>query len=144
MKPMFYETKTALPTHRAGRFSCGTFRRVTKFCLLVIAAVIIVVPAGCAGGGDAETLERRLEAERVQHDRLVASLRSDLARQEAERHGVETDYEGAVLIWGGTAAALFIAILLLARERRGRRVMDRLLRMILHRGDQSRTGRREP
>jgi hypothetical protein len=112
--------------------------------MLVVAAVVLIAPTGCDETDDEEMMQRLLDAERARCDRLVASLRSDLARREAEMRGAETDYQGAVLVWGGTAAALFIAILLIARERRGRRVMDRILRMILHRGDQSRSANREP
>jgi hypothetical protein len=144
MNLMLHEMQTALPTGRAGRSWCGTAYRVMNLCMLVVVAVVLIAPTGCDETDDGEVMQRLLDAERARCDRLVASLRSDLARQEAEMRGAETDYQGAVLIWGGTAAALFIAILLLARERRGRRVLDRLLQMIPHRGDPSRSADREP
>ena len=144
MKLMVHEMPTALSTGRVGRSWCGTAYRVTNLCMLVVAAVVLIAPTGCDETDDEQVMQRLLDAERARCDRLVASLRTDLARQEAQRRGAETDYDGAVLIWGGTAAALFIAILLIARERRGRRVIDRVLHMILHRGDPSRRANREP
>jgi hypothetical protein len=98
----------------------------------LLAAVLLISAPGCDDDG-ATDCERQLEVQRTEHRREIARLKSELHRRELEARGFEADCRGAVLIWGSTAAALFVAVLLLVRERRGRRVVDRLLRIILGR-----------
>ena len=95
--------------------------------------------AGCGGDGDtdgdteadatrriAEDLSQELRTERIRRDR-------DLNRYEAELVVAKGDRETAVFGWVSTAAAVFLLVLLLVRERRARRILERLLRAILDR-----------
>ena len=110
---------------------------------LLLAAVLLISASGCEDDDTADR-ERRFEVQRAEHRRKVAQLKAEFHRRELEARGFEADYRGAVLIWGGTAAALLVAILLLAKEQRGRRVVDRLLRMILQRARRARDPPDEP
>lgn len=96
---------------------------------------------GCGGGEPskpepplAEELARLLKDEQLRHQR-------DDARHRIEVAGAEGDYGGAVVGWASTSVAAVILILLLARERRARRVVERLLRLVL---DRLRECRRPP
>ena len=103
------------------------------FCLAFVLAT------GCPEAGPpgpsppdplAETMARRWEAERDLRER-------DALRHRVEIESREGDMEAVTSIWIGTAAAVFVLVMLLARERHGRRTLERLLNVILGR-DQSR------
>ena len=68
--------------------------------------------------------ERRQMQELREQDRRVL----DAQRQEAE-----SDVSAAVVLWVATAVSLVVVIVLLARERRLRRILERLLRTLLGR-----------
>jgi hypothetical protein len=88
-------------------------------------------PAAEAANERAEELSRRLEAEHRQHAR-------DVARMDAARSQAEEDFRSVATILVSSAIAMAILVLLLARERRARRILERLLRMILDRINGSR------
>lgn len=104
-------------------------------CLLIVMVALSAVLPGCDDDDDteadttrrmAEDLSQELRAERLRRDR-------DLNRYEAELVVAKADRETAVFGWVSTAAAVFLMVLLLVRERRARRVLERLLRVILDR-----------
>jgi len=76
-----------------------------------------------------------LEAARQQAEqdrRRMQQLRDQDRRVlEAQRQEAGADASVAVLLWATTAIALTVAIVLIARERRLRRIMERLLRTLL-------------
>ncbi len=74
----------------------------------------------------ADDLAQQLEDERLRHQRDNNRLNTRLAEAEA-------DYRGAYISWAGTAAAAFLLIILLAKERRARRVVGRVLQLVLDR-----------
>jgi hypothetical protein len=73
-----------------------------------------------------------LQSERREH-------RDDVVRYELQLADRQADQRAMTLIWAGTSAAAFILILLLARERRARRVLERLLKLLLSRSTGSRS-----
>ena len=73
-----------------------------------------------------EDLHSQLKTERVRREH-------DAARHEAELAAGRSDLLGATLIWVSTAIAVVILAFLLARERRARRVLERLIRLLLAR-----------
>ncbi|MCH7813465.1 MAG: hypothetical protein IID40_05535 [Planctomycetes bacterium] len=104
-------------------------------CLVIVVLAVSVDLAGCDEPEDPEAdrvrrfteeLSRELRTERLRRDR-------DQSRHEAELVVAQGDREAAVLGWISTAAAVFLLVLLLVRERRTRQVLERLLRAILDR-----------
>jgi len=74
--------------------------------------------------------EAREQAERER--RRMQQLREQERRVlEAQRKEAESDASAAMLLWATTAVSLTVVIVLLARERRLRRILERLLRMLL-------------
>lgn len=69
---------------------------------------------------------RQLDAERRAHAR-------DVALAETKQGQAQDDFQAVARVLVGAATAIVILILLLARERRGRRVVERWLRLILDR-----------
>ena len=109
--------------------------RLRPLGLTMVAPLVVLVTVwvGCGEPGPssqdlrlADDLARQLNSERLHNQR-------DSARHDAELAGAEADYRSAVLGWAGTAAATFLLIILLAKERRARRVVERLLRLVLDR-----------
>jgi hypothetical protein len=74
----------------------------------------------------AAELSRQLEAERKQHER-------DLSIAETRRVQAEEDTSAVNTILVSFGIAFVILILLLARERRARRILERLVRLLLER-----------
>ncbi|MFQ5492228.1 MAG: hypothetical protein ACE5GE_16050 [Phycisphaerae bacterium] len=76
-----------------------------------------------------ERLNRELQREH--HRREL-----DTARHRVELSQHDSDLRGALLIWLATSLALFMLMLLLVRERRARRILERIVRLLLghHRG----------
>ncbi len=122
-----------------------TYRKPDSFCLRKGALggpaclVVFVLVTGCPEPGPpgpaqpdpaAEVMARRWEAERDLRDR-------DAQRYRVEIESRDEDLEAVTSIWIGTAAAVFVLVMLLARERHGRRTLERLLNVILGR-DRSR------
>jgi len=103
---------------------------------LALAVGLLVNVPTWVGCGDSDTpdqglrladdLAQQLKGERLLHQRDNSRLNTRLAEAEA-------DYQGATLAWAGTAAAVFLLIILLAKERRARRVVGRVLRLVLDR-----------
>ncbi len=110
--------------------------------LFVLAAIAVTVLASCDDDEEspaiqraedrAAELARQLEAERRTHarDRVLADTEKDQAHE---------DYEALALSLVCSGIGLVILVLLLARERRTRRVLERLLRLILDRLKESRS-----
>ena len=101
---------------------------------------ILASLSGCSDDGQpsseeqlASELASQLQSERRDHRKDVAHYEVQLADQQADQRAV-------TLLWASTAAALFVLVLLLARERRARRVLERLLKLLLSRS----TGTRGP
>jgi hypothetical protein len=80
----------------------------------------------------AAELARQLEAERRAHAR-------DQALADTEQVQARQDYETVALSLVCSGIGMAILVLLLARERRARRVLERLLRLILDRLKESRS-----
>jgi hypothetical protein len=107
---------------------------------VTVLATATLVAAGCTRqappGPDqaqrlAEDLARQLQAERLRQQ-------GEQARHEAELTSAQSDCHGAVLAWASSTLAVVMLVLLLARERRGRRVLEKLLRLLLDRLRESR------
>lgn len=129
--------------HPAYQSPVPSRERLWWSCLVVVVVAACVGLAGCDEDGDteadatrkiAEDLSQELRTERLRRDR-------DVNHYEAELVVVKGDRETAVFGWVSTAAAVFLLVLLLVRERRTRRVLERLLRVIL---DRVRDSRRPP
>ncbi len=73
-----------------------------------------------------EDLTRRLQREQTKREH-------ETARHQAEVGMHQADFQGATIVWISTALAMVILALLLARERRARRVLERIVRMLLGR-----------
>lgn len=109
---------------------------------LVLAAMAVTVLASCDDDEEspaiqraedrAAELARQLEAERRAHVR-------DQALADTEKTQAHQDYEALALSLVCSGIGLVILVLLLARERRARRVLERLLRLILDRLKESRS-----
>ena len=111
--------------------------------LIVAFAISLIVPwlSGCGDAGPSEPgpdeqlaseLAGQLQSERREH-------RDDVVRYELQLADRQADQRAMTLIWAGTSAAAFILVLLLARERRARRVLERLLKLLLSRSTGSRS-----
>jgi hypothetical protein len=109
---------------------------------LIVAWALLPIVASLSGCDDgqpsseerlASELASQLQAEHRDH-------RNDVARHEIQLADEQADRRAITLIWASTAAALFALVLLLARERRARRVLERLLKLLLNRS----TGTRGP
>ena len=108
-------------------------------CLLVLVAL-----SGC-DDDQAEREERRriqeqarraqeqAEQQRRQLEELQRRHEQDRRVLEARRAESESDTSAAILTWAATGIALAIVIALLARERRLRRILEQLLRLLLGR-----------
>ena len=73
-----------------------------------------------------DDLSRRVDAEQIRREHEAARHHAELAINRA-------DLLGATVIWISTALAVAILALLLARERRARRVLERIIRLLLGR-----------
>lgn len=62
----------------------------------------------------------------------------DMARESATRASTEADLQALQLVAIGLGVALVLLVLLAARERRARRILERLLRLLLDRIGRSR------
>ena len=120
-------------------------RRRPRAATIAVLAVGAWWMVGC-GGGDSPSrdsqltvdLAKQLEDERLRGERANTRHQTELAE-------VESDFRGAVLAWASTAAAAAILIMLLARERGARRVLERVLRLVLDRlRDRQRESRGPP
>jgi hypothetical protein len=80
---------------------------------------------------DVKSARERAAAERRRSraDRHRASMQVQHAQAEAEQ--ARLDRSGAMIVWVATAGALFVVILVLARERRLRRLLTAVLRRLL-------------
>ena len=83
----------------------------------------------------AEEVTRQLQAEQRQHTRDLTAARTQADQAIADVHAAHTIIVGA-------GVAVVILVLLLAWERRARRVLERLLRMLLDRMRSSPRSRR--
>jgi hypothetical protein len=126
--------RTAVQPDRSALATSGTSCPNSHQLIVLVALTMAAVGAltGCEDNR-VPNCETRLEHQRTEHRREIAALQAELRQQDLETQGLTGDFSGAVLIWGGTAAALFVAVVMLARERRCRRVLERLLQMALHR-----------
>lgn len=124
--------------NRAG-LPYGTPRRVHAVLAAFLGFLSLALATGCPEPGApsssppdpmADAMARRWEAERELRER-------DARRYRVEIESREEDMEAVTSIWIGTAAAVFVLVMLLARERHGRRTLERLLNVILGR-DRSR------
>jgi len=106
-------------------------------CLLVA-----MVLSGCDDGQAGREERRRLqeqarraqeqaEQQRRQLDELQRQREQDRRGLEASKDEAESDTSAAVLMWAACAVALAVVIGLLARERRLRRILEQLLRLLL-------------
>ena len=73
-----------------------------------------------------DDLSRRLDTEQLKREHEAARHQAELAINRA-------DLLGATMIWISTALAVVILALLLARERRARRVLERIVHLLLGR-----------
>ena len=83
---------------------------------------------------DRQSLETARQArQQAERDRRRMQHLRDQDRRvlEAQRQEAGSDASVAMLLWATTAIALAVAIVLIARERRLRRIMERLLRTLL-------------
>ena len=127
-------------THRR---HCGTrpyWRQLSSPWTATALAAATLVAAGCTKQSPpepdpaqrlAEDLARQLQAERLRQQ-------GEQARHEAELTSAQGDYHGATLAWASSTLAVVMLVLLLARERRGRRMVEKLLRLVLDRLRESR------
>ena len=110
-------------------------RASPRVWLLILLAA---VPLGC-GGGEADREERhtreqlRQARERAEQERRrTQELREQDRRVlDTQRKEAESDSSAAVLLWVATAISLVVVIVLLARERRLRQILERLVRRLL-------------
>ncbi len=104
-------------------------------CLVLVALAVAADLAGCDEDENPDADRARRLAEEVSQELRTERLRRDrdLNRHEAELVVAQGDREAAMLGWISTAAAVFLLVLLLVRERRARQVVERLLRAILDR-----------
>lgn len=115
-------------------FSRRAQSKSTLTMCVLLAAVLSFAP-GCDDAGQSEAqlaqqqadaLSRKLDSERQAHQRKL-----DLAATEMEQ--IREDAQAVNTILVSCAVAIVLLVLLLARERRCRRVVERLLRMLLDR-----------
>ncbi len=78
-----------------------------------------------------DDLSHRLDTEQLKREHQAARHQAELAINRA-------DLLGAIMIWISTALAVAVLALLLARERRARRVLERIVRLLLGRLGNSR------
>ncbi len=94
-----------------------------------------------AGGGEDEKAPKdqhllaaqKRAREQAEKDRRRAEQLREQDRRvlEAKRQEAESDASTAMLLWATTAISLAVVIVLLARERRLRRVLEHLVRKLL-------------
>ena len=120
------------PVHRRQLLRRRPLSVSVAWIVMVIALGVMV---GCDNDGQtaarsaeqqAADLSRQLEAERQKHMR-------DLALVETQRAQAEEDTSAVNTILVSFGIAFVILILLLARERRARRILERLVRLLLDR-----------
>ncbi|MGB2824225.1 MAG: hypothetical protein WBF17_24845 [Phycisphaerae bacterium] len=112
------------------------FSRAGPEVFLVLFALALF---GCGEEEDSTPVDRRsldeirkAREQAEQERRRTQQLREQDRRVlEAQRREAESDASAAVLLWATTAVSLAVVIVLLARERRLRRILERLLRMLL-------------
>lgn len=75
--------------------------------------------------------EERVTQAHQQVDRVQKQREQDRRVLETRTSEAESDTSAATLLWVSTAAALVVVILLLARERHLRRVLERLVERLL-------------
>ena len=118
----------------------NTPRRVARVMPYWLVLALILAVSGCGRNEDppapqiqedrAAELSRQLETERRDHARTMAVA-------QAEQVEAAEDFRALSTILVSTGLAMAILVLVLARQRRSRRVFERLLRMLLdrlHRG----------
>ena len=76
---------------------------------------------------------RQLEAERRKHAEQARRLEDRYRQARMETAATEEDLGGALLAWAATGLALVVVIFLLARERRLRMLVTRLLDILWRR-----------
>ena len=111
----------------------------------LLCCLALLVMCGCDDDGESERAERRRLQERLrqaqeqaeqQRQQLEESQRKreqDRRILEARKSGSESDASVAVMAWLATGVALAIVIVLLARERHLRGILERLVHMLLGR-----------
>jgi len=112
------------------------FARAGPVAYLVLFALVL---SGCGDEEEAPKDDQRLlEAqkrarEQAEQDRRPAEQLREQDRRvlEAQRKEAESDASTAMLLWATTAISLAVVIVLLARERRLRRVLEHLVRRLL-------------
>ena len=106
-----------------------------RSCPAIVVVVLCVSFPGCGKDGDAEADATRKIVENLSHELRTEYLRRDreFGRYAAELAVAKGDREAAVFGWVSTAAAVIVLVLLLVRERRARRILERLLRVVLDR-----------
>ena len=102
----------------------------------MVFCIAMLFVAGCDDPPPAPTTQSRT-IEQLNHDlqRYHQRREMDIVRHRVELSQHDSDLQGAVLIWMATSLAMFMLMLLLIRERRARRILERIVRLLLgHRG----------
>ena len=108
----------------------NTLRKPGKLLLVMVVAALLAVQCDSDSSALREAQQQASDlAEQLSAERSRFHLES--ARWESQRSGSESDFTGAVLVWGGTTVGFIFLVILLARERRGRRILEHVLRRIL-------------
>jgi Flp pilus assembly protein TadB len=119
-------------------------KAIPVICLAGLLALAPSAPLGCQEDRAAEReaarrLQQQHEREREELQRQAEEARrqreQDRRVLEARRSEAESDATAAVIVWAVTALALAVVIVLLARERRIRNVVTRLLALLLGKGE---------
>ncbi len=100
--------------------------------------LFVLILSGCDEKEEEPKDQQLLEAqkrarEQAEQDRRRAEQLREQDRRilEAQRKEAESDASTAMLLWATTAIAMAVVIVLLARERRLRRVLEHLVRRLL-------------
>ena len=114
-----------------------SFQGVMPGWLVLALSLTLILPlAGCdkqekpaaipAERDSVLELSRQLETERSNHTRTMAVV-------EAEQAQTAEDFRVVSMILASTGIAMVLLVLVLARQHRSRRILERLLRMLLDR-----------
>lgn len=108
---------------------------MAAFCRRASPAVLVVLCAlaiyGCDEDDQKQRQQQQQEREQLQKRLEEAQRQRDQDRRvlETRRDEAQSDTSASIAIWLATVFALLVAVLLVARERRKRRILERIVRL---------------
>ena len=111
------------------------FSRHTRARAGPVLCFLLLAATGCNDGEsqrrERQELQEQIRKARQEQERMRQRREKDRRVLEARRKEAQSDASAALVIWAATAIALTVVIVLLARERHLRAIVERVVRLLL-------------